>query len=85
MEEIKTMIFWKRYFMQEFDMQYVASDLLDMIDEEKLYEYIISMFNQNFTYEELYHLFETELNEEQLQYLLEQMGHDFRKVEKDEY
>ena len=73
--------YWKNVFIQNFNMERVASELLDMIQEDELYEFIIRQFNENFTYEELYNLFKNDMNDEDLQYLLEEMGHDFKVVE----
>lgn len=78
------MEYWKRVFIQNFNMERVASELLDMIQEDELYEFIIRQFNENFTYEELYNLFKNDMNDEDLQYLLEEMGHDFKVVEENE-
>lgn len=78
------MDYWKRVFIQNFNMERVASELLDMIQEDELYEFIIRQFNENFTYEELYNLFKNDMNDEDLQYLLEEMGHNFKVVEENE-
>lgn len=79
------MEYWKRVFIQNFNMERLASELLDMIQEDELYEFIIRQFNENFTYEELYNLFKNDMNDEDLQHLLEEMGHDFKVVEENEY
>ena len=78
------MEYWKRVFIQNFNMERIASELLDMVEENELYEFIIRQFNENFTYEELYNLFKNDMNDEDLQYLLEEMGHDFKVVEENE-
>ncbi len=78
------MDYWKRVFIQNFNMERVASELLDMIQEDELYEFIIRQFNENFTYEELYKLFKNDMNDEDLQCLLEEMGHNFKVVEENE-
>ena len=78
------MEYWKRVFIQNFNMERVASELLNMIQEDKLYKFIIRQFNENFTYEELYNLFKNDMNDEDLQCLLEEMGHDFKVVEENE-
>lgn len=78
------MEYWKEIFIKNFNMERVASDLLDMIQEDELYEFIINQFSENFTYEELYNLFKNDMNDEDLQYLLEEMGHDFKEVVDDE-
>ena len=71
------MNFYRQKFIENFNMEMVATDLMNLIEEEKLQEYIIEQFNENFTYEELYNLFSQEMNKEDLQSLLEEMGHDF--------
>ena len=76
------MEFWKNKFVENFNMEMVAKDLLDMIDEDVLYHYIIHEFNENFTYEELYNLFKNEMSKEELKDLLTEMGHDFIDLEK---
>lgn len=78
------MEYWKRVFIQNFNMERVASELLDMIQEDELYEFIIRKFNENFTYEELYKLFKNDMNDEDLKSILEEMGHDFKVVEENE-
>jgi hypothetical protein len=78
------MEYWKRVFIQNFNMERVASELLDMIQEDELYEFIIRQFNENFTYEELYNLFKNDMNDKDLQHLLEEIGHNFKVVEENE-
>lgn len=76
------MDFYRQQFIKNFNIEMVASDLMDLIDEDKLQEYIIEQFNENFTYEELYNLFSQEMNKEDLQSLLEEMGHDFTDLDR---
>lgn len=71
------MDWWKEKFIENFNMEMVAPDLMYLIDEEKLYDYIIEEFNDNFTYEELYNLFKDEMSKEDLEMVLSEMGHDF--------
>ena len=78
------MEYWESVFIQNFNMERVASELLDMIQEDELYEFIIRQFNENFTYEELYKLFKNDMNDEDLKSILEEMGHDFKVVEENE-
>lgn len=78
------MEFWKSKLIENFNMEMIARDLLDLIDEDVLYDFIISEFNENFTYEELYNLFEKEMNKEDLKDLLTEMGHDFIDLSKGE-
>jgi len=68
----------KDLFIKNFNMEMVAVDLMDLIDDEVLEEYIFSEFNSNFTYGELYDLFKNEVGDkETLKCLLEDMGHNF--------
>lgn len=77
------MDFWKTKLIENFNMEMVARDLLDLIDEDTLYDFIISEFNENFTYEELYKLFSKDMNKEDLKDLLTEMGHDFVELEEE--
>lgn len=77
------MDFWKTKLIENFNMEMVARDLLDLIDEDTLYDFIISEFNENFTYKELYKLFSKDMNKEDLKDLLTEMGHDFVELEED--
>ena len=74
------MNFWKQKLIENFNMEMVAKDLLDLIDEDVLYEFIINEFNENFTYEELYELFSKEMNKQDLKDILTEMGHDFIEI-----
>lgn len=68
----------KELFTRNFNMEMVAYDLMDLIDDETLETYIFDEFNSNYTYGELYDLFKDEIGDkETLQCLLEDMGHDF--------
>jgi len=68
----------KELFIRNFNMEMVAVDLMDLIDDEVLEKYIFDEFNNNFMYGELYDLFKDEVGDkETLQCLLEDMGHDF--------
>lgn len=78
------MEFWKNKLIENFNMEMVAKDLLDLIDENVLYEFIIGEFNENFSYEELYTLFSKEMNKEDLKDLLTEMGHDFIDLESED-
>lgn len=85
------MEFIKQKFIEQFNMERVARDLMNMIDEDKLLNYIYEEFGDNFMYGELYDLFKNELSKEDLQCLLEEMGFDFVDLdeldeeEKDKY
>lgn len=73
----------KQKFVEEFNPERVIWDLLNLIDEDKLLEYLLEKFKNEFSYEEVYHLFKNcgELNEEDLQILLENMGYDYVNID----
>lgn len=71
------MDFWKQKFIENFNLEMTAPDIMDLVDEEKLHDYIIEEFSNNFTYAELYDLFKDEMSKEELKDVLEEMGHDF--------
>ena len=79
-EKLKNIL--KSSFMQNFYMERVATDLMDLVEEidmtgEVLENYMTEEFNDNFTYGELYDLFENQMNKADLESLLESMGYDF--------
>ena len=72
----------KRKFIENFNMERIAVDLMDLIEEidmtsEVLSNFMYENFNENFMYGEIYDLFKDELSKEDLQILLEDMGHNF--------
>jgi len=67
----------KNLFIQNYNMELVALDLMDLIDDEVLEEYILDKFKEDYMYGELFDLFGAYLDKETLQCLLEDMGHDF--------
>lgn len=72
----------KRKFIENFNMERIAVDLMDLIEEtdmtsEVLSNFMYENFNENFMYGEIYDLFKDELSKEDLQILLENMGHNF--------
>ena len=58
-------------------MEMVATDLMELIDNEVLENFIKEMFAENFMYGELFDIFKEYLDKETLQCLLEDMGFDF--------
>lgn len=69
---------WLRQkFYQEFNLEMCVSDIMDLVDEKDLQDYIFEQFRNNFMYGELFELFRDELNEEELESLLEDMGYDY--------
>lgn len=71
----------KEQFIKNFNMEMIAIDLMEMIDDNKLINYIMQEFNENFMYGEIYDVFKDYLDKEQLKMLLEKMGHDFVDLE----
>jgi hypothetical protein len=67
----------KNLFIQNFNMDLIALDLMDLIDDDKLEEFMFEKFKENFMYGELYDIFKDYLDKETLQCLLEDMGFDF--------
>lgn len=67
----------RNLFIQNYNMELVALDLMDLIDDEKLEEFMLEKFKEDFMYGELFDLFSQYLDKETLQCLLEDMGHDF--------
>lgn len=69
---------WLRQkFYQEFNLEMCASDIMDLVDEQDLQNYIFEQFKNSFMYGELFELFKNELNEEELESLLEDIGFDY--------
>lgn len=64
----------KMLFMQEFNMEMVASDLIDMVAPKKLEKYIFQKFNEEFEVEELEKLFETVMSREEIEEIFKKMG-----------
>ena len=69
-------------FLRNFNMELVASDLMDLIEDTDttgtvLTNFIKQEFNENFTYGELYDLFNAQLCKADLEDLLNQMGYTF--------
>lgn len=72
----------KRKFLEHFNMERIALDLMDLIEDidmtcEVLDNFVYEKFNEEFMYGEIYDIFKDEMSKEDLQCLLEDMGHDF--------
>ena len=72
----------KRKFLEYFNMERIALDLMDLIEDidmtcEVLDNFVYEKFNEEFMYGEIYDIFKDEMSKEDLQCLLEDMGHDF--------
>lgn len=72
----------KRKFLEHFNMERIALDLMNLIEEidmtgEVLENFINENFGEDFMYGELYDIFKDEMSKEDLKVLLENMGHDF--------
>lgn len=64
----------KELFIQNFNMEMVASDLIDMVAPKKLEKYIYEKFKREFNVEELEKLFETVMNREEIEETFKKMG-----------
>ena len=64
-------------FIQNYNMELVARDLMDLIDDEVLERFMLDKFAEDFMYGELFDIFSAYLDKETLQCLLEDMGFDF--------
>lgn len=64
----------KELFMQNFNMEMVASDLINMVAPKKLEKYIYEKFKREFNVEELEKLFETVMNREEIEETFKKMG-----------
>ena len=72
----------RQKFIENYNMEMVAVELMDLIEEidmtgEVLENFINEKFGEDFMYGELYELFKDEVDKEDLKVLLEDMGHDF--------
>ena len=67
----------RNLFVQNYNMEMVAYDLMDLIDDEVLEKFMLEKFSKDFMYGELFDLFGAHLDKETLQCLLEYMGFDF--------
>lgn len=71
----------KNMFVKYFNVENMTSELMDLIDDDKLMDFILSEFKNNFTRDELYEELKDELSEEDLEtFLSEDLGYG----EKDE-
>lgn len=64
----------KMLFVQQFNMEMVAGDLIDMVAPKKLEKYIYQKFNEEFEIEELESLFKTAMNREEIEETFKKMG-----------
>ena len=64
----------KELFIQNFNMEMVASDLINMVAPKKLEKYIYEKFKREFNVEELEKLFETVMNREEIEETFKKMG-----------
>lgn len=67
----------RNLFVQNYNMEMVAYDLMDLIDDEVLERFMLDKFGEDFMYGELFDIFSPYLDKETLQILLEDMGHNF--------
>ena len=64
----------KELFIQNFNMEMVASYLIDMVAPKKLEKYLYEKFKKEFNVEELEKLFETVMNREEIEETFKKMG-----------
>lgn len=64
----------KMLFIQNFNMEMVASDLIDMVAPKKIEKYICQKFIEEFDIEELESLFENLMNKEEIEETFKKMG-----------
>lgn len=77
------MQFLKTMFIQEFNVNNITIDLLDMIEENKLKAYIYRQFKENIMYGEIFRIFKDSglINDNMLKFILEDMGFDFINID----
>lgn len=64
----------KMVFIQQFNMEMVAGDLINMVAPKKLEKYIYQKFNEEFEIEELESLFKPLMNKEEIEEIFKKMG-----------
>lgn len=64
----------KELFIQNFNMEMVASDLIDMVAPKKLEKYIYEKFKKEFNVEELEELFGDFMDKKEIEETFKKMG-----------
>ena len=64
----------KELFIQNFNMEMVASDLIDMVAPKKLEKYIYEKFKKEFNVEELEELFRNFMDKKEIEETFKKMG-----------
>lgn len=64
----------KELFIQNFNMEMVASDLIDMVAPKKLEKYIYEKFKKEFNVEELEELFRSFMDKKEIEETFKKMG-----------
>lgn len=64
----------KELFVQNFNMEMVASDLIDMVAPKKLEKYIYEKFKKEFNVEELEELFGNFMDKKEIEETFKKMG-----------
>ena len=64
----------KMLFMQEFNMEMVASDLINMVAPKKLEKYLYEKFKKEFNVEELEELFGEFMDKKEIEETFKKMG-----------
>lgn len=75
--------FLKTMFIQEFNVNNIGIELLDIVEENKLKDYIYRQFKENIMYGEIFRIFKDSglISENMLQFILEDMGFDFINID----
>jgi len=75
--ETNNLSWLRQKFYEHFNLERCASDIMDMVDEQDLQNYICEQFGDSFMYGELFDIFKDELSEEDLQGFLEDLGFEY--------
>lgn len=73
------MEFWENIFIQEFNVNHLTLEILDLIDDDKLINFIQEKFVEEFSKDELINIFTNEVGKNQeLIDILEELGIEIR-------
>lgn len=78
------MNWWKQKFIEHFQVNHLCLNLMDLIDEEQLLDFIWESFRGEFTKEEIIGLFKDELSQDELNNVLYDEL-DYEESEEDGY
>lgn len=75
------MDFYKKLFQKEINAEMVLSEILDLVDEDTLYEFIIGWFNDNINDVEMVKILHEEgCGVQEIIDILTELGHDVRHL-----